>query len=269
MAAPDRSSWSKSRTCRPATWPAMFNAQGPNANCLTACAASSQAIGEAAEIIRRGDADVMLSGGTHSMIHPFGVTGFNLLTALSTHNDEPDARPRARSTATATASCWAKGPPWSSSKSWSTPRRRGAQIYGEVTGYGSTADAFRITDTHPEGRGAIALHQAGPGRRRPEPRPTSTTSTPTAPAPASTTRSRRWPSRTRLRRARLQDARLQHQEHDGPPDRRRRRHRADHLPAGHPRQRPAADDQLRNARSRVRSGLRPQRGPRRPAATTP
>ena len=52
----------------------MFNAQGPNANCLTACAASSQAIGEATEIIRRGDADVMLSGGTHSMIHPFGLT---------------------------------------------------------------------------------------------------------------------------------------------------------------------------------------------------
>ena len=60
----------------------LFNAQGPNANCLTACAASSQAIGEAVEIIRRGEADVMLSGGTHSMIHPFGVTGFNLLTAL-------------------------------------------------------------------------------------------------------------------------------------------------------------------------------------------
>ena len=67
----------------------MFNAQGFNANCLTACAASSQAIGEATEIIRRGDADVMLSGGTHSMIHPFGVTGFNLLTALSTSNDHP------------------------------------------------------------------------------------------------------------------------------------------------------------------------------------
>src|SRR4030095_16027403 len=67
----------------------MFNAQGPNANCLTACAASSQAIGEAAEMIRRGDVDLMLSGGTHSMIHPFGVTGFNLLTALSTNNEHP------------------------------------------------------------------------------------------------------------------------------------------------------------------------------------
>ena len=67
----------------------MFNAQGPNFNCLTACAASSQAVGEATEIIRRGDADVMLAGGTHSMIHPFGVTGFNLFTALSESNDEP------------------------------------------------------------------------------------------------------------------------------------------------------------------------------------
>ena len=67
----------------------LFGAEGPNLNCLTACAASSQAIGEAVEIIRRGDADVMLSGGAHSMIHPFGVTGFNLLTALSTRNDEP------------------------------------------------------------------------------------------------------------------------------------------------------------------------------------
>src|SRR5690606_15001927 len=67
----------------------LFKAQGPNRNCLTACAASSQAIGEATEIIRRGDADVMLSGGAHSMIHPFGVTGFNLLTALSTNNSDP------------------------------------------------------------------------------------------------------------------------------------------------------------------------------------
>ncbi len=68
---------------------ALFGAQGPNVNCLTACAASSQAIGEAVEIIRRGEADVMLSGGAHTMIHPFGVTGFNLLTAISTRNDEP------------------------------------------------------------------------------------------------------------------------------------------------------------------------------------
>ena len=55
-----------------------FHLYGPNYNCLTACAASSQAIGEATELIRQGDAEIMLSGGSHSMIHPFGVTGFNL-----------------------------------------------------------------------------------------------------------------------------------------------------------------------------------------------
>ena len=68
----------KSPTCPSGYLAGMFNAQGPNVNCLTACAASSQAVGEATEIIRRGEADVMLSGGAHSMIHPFGVTGFNL-----------------------------------------------------------------------------------------------------------------------------------------------------------------------------------------------
>ena len=72
----------------------LFNAQGPNLNCLTACAASSQAIGEATEIIRLGEADVMLSGGAHSMIHPFGLTGFNLLTALSTNNANPQGASR-------------------------------------------------------------------------------------------------------------------------------------------------------------------------------
>ena len=73
----------------PAHLAAHFDLEGPNYNCLTACAASSQAIGEATELIRHGDADLMLSGGSHSMIHPLGVTGFNLLTALSTRNDEP------------------------------------------------------------------------------------------------------------------------------------------------------------------------------------
>jgi 3-oxoacyl-[acyl-carrier-protein] synthase II len=145
----------------------MFDAQGPNANCLTACAASSQAIGEAAEIIRRGDADVMLSGGTHSMIHPFGVTGFNLLTALSTRNDEPTkaSRPFDRDR---DGFVLGEGAAMVILEDLERAKARGAKIYGEVLGYGSTADAFRITDTHPEGRGAascirMALDDAGLG----------------------------------------------------------------------------------------------------------
>jgi len=143
----------------------LFGAQGPNINCLTACAASSQAIGEAVEIIRRGEADVMLSGGTHTMIHPFGVTGFNLLTALSTCNDEPKkaSRPFDRNR---DGFVLGEGSGMAVLESLEHAKARGAHIYGEICGYGSTADAFRITDTHPEGRGAIrciqmALNSAG------------------------------------------------------------------------------------------------------------
>jgi 3-oxoacyl-[acyl-carrier-protein] synthase II len=144
---------------------AMFGAQGPNVNCLTACAASSQAVGEATEIIRRGDADAMISGGTHSMIHPFGVTGFNLLTALSTRNDEPQraSRPFDR---LRDGFVLGEGSAMVILEELEHAKRRGAHIYGEILGYGSTADAYRITDIHPEGRGAIgcmslALEDAG------------------------------------------------------------------------------------------------------------
>lgn len=133
----------------------LFNAQGPNVNCLTACAASSQAVGEAVEIIRRGDADLMLAGGTHTMIHPFGVTGFNLLTALSTNNANPRgaSRPFDRNR---DGFVLGEGAAMVILEELDRARGRGAKIYGEIVGYGSTADAFRITDTHPEGRGAIS-----------------------------------------------------------------------------------------------------------------
>jgi len=133
----------------------MFNAEGPNANCLTACAASSQAIGEATEIIRRGEADMMLAGGAHSMIHTFGVTGFNLLTALSTRNDDPQgsSRPFDRDR---DGFVLGEGSGMIILEDLEHAKQRGAKIYGEIAGYGSTADAFRITDTHPEGRGAIS-----------------------------------------------------------------------------------------------------------------
>ncbi len=131
----------------------MFNAQGPNANCLTACAASSQAIGEATEIIRRGEADVMLSGGAHSMIHPFGVSGFNLLTALSERNAEPERASRPFDLHR-DGFVLGEGAAMVVLEEYERAKARGAHIYGEIAGYGTTADAYRITDQHPEGRGA-------------------------------------------------------------------------------------------------------------------
>ncbi len=131
-----------------------FNAQGVVSNCLTACAASSQAIGEAAEIIRRGDADVMITGGAHSMIHPLGLAGFNLLTALSTRNDAPQkaSRPFDKNRDGFVLS---EGAGVLILESLEHAQKRKATILAELAGYGGSADAYRLTDPHPEGRGAI------------------------------------------------------------------------------------------------------------------
>lgn len=137
-----------------------FDAQGPAYNCLTACAASTQAIGEATQILRRGDADVMISGGTHTMIHPLGVSGFNRLTALSTRNDTclTAARPFDR---TRDGFVLGEGAGVLILETLEHAQKRGAPILAEVLGYGSSADAYRITDIQPEGRGAIeSMRQA-------------------------------------------------------------------------------------------------------------
>ncbi|MBI3822152.1 MAG: beta-ketoacyl-[acyl-carrier-protein] synthase family protein [Planctomycetes bacterium] len=132
-----------------------FDLEGPNYNCLTACAASSQAIGEATELIRHGEADLMLSGGSHSMIHPFGVTGFNLLTALSTDNADPKKASRPFDL-NRSGFVLGEGAGMLILEELEHARKRGARIYAEVTGYGSTCDAFRLTDSCEDGRGAIA-----------------------------------------------------------------------------------------------------------------
>src|SRR5687767_9799460 len=138
----------------------LTGARGPALNCLTACAASTQAIGEATEILRRGDADVMIGGGAHSMIHPFGVTGFNRLTALSTLNENPRCASRPFDAARG-GFVLGEGAGMVVLETLEHAQTRGATILAEVVGYGSTADAFRITDQDPEGRGAIvAMEEA-------------------------------------------------------------------------------------------------------------
>ena len=130
-----------------------FDLAGPNFTCLTACAASAQAIGEAAELIRYGDADVMLAGGAHSMIHPFGVTGFNRLTALSQRTDSPATASRPFD-ATRDGFVLGEGAGMVVLESLEHAIARGATIYAELAGYGSTGDAYRMTDPHPAARGA-------------------------------------------------------------------------------------------------------------------
>jgi len=136
-----------------------YGLQGPAYSCLTACAASTQAIGEACDLIRLGRADLMLAGGTHSMIHPLGVTGFNLLTAISTGpKDEPwrASRPFDRDRG---GFVLGEGSTMLVLEELQHALARGARVWGEVTGYGTSADAYRMTDIHPEGRGPAASMQ--------------------------------------------------------------------------------------------------------------
>ena len=143
----------------------LLGLRGPSYNCLTACAASCQAAGEATEALRLGEADVMVVGGSHSMIHPLGVTGFNRLTALSERNEEPAraSRPFDRDRG---GFVLGEGAGVLVLETLDHAVGRGAAILAEVAGYGSTADAYRITDQHPDGEGAVlamrrALDDAG------------------------------------------------------------------------------------------------------------
>ncbi len=143
----------------------LTGARGPTRSCLTACAASTQAVGEAMMLIRKGDTDVIIAGGAHSMIHPLGLTGFNRLTAISTRNDSPETASRPF-TASRDGFVLGEGAAIVILESLNSAKKRGVEILAEVIGYGSSSDAFRITDMHEEGRGAVqamtaALTDAG------------------------------------------------------------------------------------------------------------
>ncbi|MHC4926460.1 MAG: beta-ketoacyl-[acyl-carrier-protein] synthase family protein [Planctomycetota bacterium] len=133
----------------------LTGARGITRNCLTACAASTQAVGEAALIVRQGKADIMIAGGAHSMIHPLGITGFNRLTALSTRNDSPTTASRPFS-GSRDGFVIGEGAAVVILESLESAQQRGATILAEVIGFGSSNDAFRVTDMHDEARGAVA-----------------------------------------------------------------------------------------------------------------
>jgi 3-oxoacyl-[acyl-carrier-protein] synthase II len=134
--------------------------RGYNTTISTACAAGSQAIGEAAEIIRRGEASIMLAGGTEAPISQFSLGGFCAMRALSTREVEPEK-----------ASC-----PFDARRDGFVPgegaavlvlerlsnaRMRGARIYAELVGYGTTCDAYHVTAPDPQGEGAArAMYRA-------------------------------------------------------------------------------------------------------------
>ena len=141
-----------------------LGAKGPNSNIATACATSTHAIGEAAEIIKRGDAEAMIAGGAEAAVSPLAVAGFCAMRALSTRNDEP-ARASRPFDAQRDGFVISEGAGVVVLEELEYARRRGARIHGEVIGYGMSADAYHMTASHPEGDGAAramlaALHDA-------------------------------------------------------------------------------------------------------------
>ena len=129
------------------------NAKGPNSNEVTACASGSHSIGEAMEIIKRGDAKVMISGGAEASITPSAVAGFSNMKALSTRNDEPQkaSRPFDKER---DGFVIGEGSGILILEDYEFAKKRGANIIAEVSGYGMSADAYHMTQPAPNGEGA-------------------------------------------------------------------------------------------------------------------
>lgn len=133
-----------------------FGAKGPNSATCTACSASAHAIGDAFEIIRRCDADVMIAGGSEAAITPMGIGGFGALRALSTRNDEPSraSRPFDKDR---DGFVVGEGAGVLILEEYEFARNRGARIYAELVGYGMAADAYHITAPSEDGDGPLRV----------------------------------------------------------------------------------------------------------------
>ncbi|MBE9485805.1 MAG: beta-ketoacyl-ACP synthase II [Desulfuromonadales bacterium] len=142
-----------------------FGAKGPTLSSVSACATGTHSIGDAYHMIARGDADAMFAGGTESTITPLGVGGFNVMKALSTRNDDPQAasRPFEKNR---DGFIMAEGAGILILEEYEAAKTRGAKIYCEVAGYGMSGDAYHLTQPAPGGEGAarcmkMALNNAG------------------------------------------------------------------------------------------------------------
>jgi 3-oxoacyl-[acyl-carrier-protein] synthase II len=142
-----------------------FGLRGPNLCIVTACATSNNAIGESWRMIKFGDADIFLAGGSEASMSPIGLAGFSAMKALSTRNDEPEraSRPFDRDR---DGFVMSEGAGIAVVEELEHAKARGAKIYCELAGYGSTADAYHMTAPEPNGDGAaramkIALEHAG------------------------------------------------------------------------------------------------------------
>lgn len=137
-----------------------YGARGPNFGVVSACATGTHALGEAAHAIRRGDADVMIAGGSEAAITPFSYASFCSMKAMSTRNDDPAHASRPFD-AQRDGFVMGEGSGVLVLESLEHARARGAHIYCELAGYAATCDAFHITQPDPEGKGlSMAMKRA-------------------------------------------------------------------------------------------------------------
>jgi len=147
-----------------------FGAKGPNLAASTACATGCHSIGDSFEIIKRGDADAMICGGTEAVITPLAVGGFCAMRALSTRNDAPEKASRPFD-AGRDGFVMGEGSGIVILEELSAARRRNARIYAEMAGYGLTGDAYHVSAPSADGDGPVrvmnaALRDAGVGPER-------------------------------------------------------------------------------------------------------
>jgi len=136
-----------------------FELKGPNFTVVTACASGTNAVGEAFRTLQRGDADIIISGGTEAPITELSLAGFSSMKALSTRNNEPSraSRPFDRDR---DGFVMGEGAGILVMETLDSALKRNAKIYAEVIGYGTTADAYHLTQPAPEGEGASRAMKA-------------------------------------------------------------------------------------------------------------
>ena len=132
-----------------------FGALGPSKSIVTACATGTQTVGEAAEMVRTGRADVVLTAGTEALIHDFSLAGFAAMRALPTHyNDDPERASRPFDN-DREGFVFSEGAAGMVIESLENAQKRGVHIYAEVVGHASSSDAFHMTAPDPSGAGAL------------------------------------------------------------------------------------------------------------------